>query len=180
MSELEHHVEHPSSNKKVALLIAILALFLALSETIGKSYQTEVLTKQMEASDLWSFYQAKSIRQSSAKNVNLLIELLGKAKDPQTEEALSKLSKDIAHYDSDPVKQDGKQELMLKAKAAEVERDVYLQKYHLLEIAAGLLQVAIVLASASVITGIAALYWLSGLLGIGSLFFLGYGVFITL
>lgn len=179
MSELEHHIEHPSSNKKVALLIAVLALFLALSETIGKSYQTEVLTKQMEASDLWSFYQAKSIRQSGAKNAAQIIELLGKPKDPKFEGALTKLNSDIAHYETDETKQDGKRELMARAKSAQVERDVFLQKYHLLEIAAGLLQVAIVLASASVITSIAGLYWLSGALGISSLFFLGYGVFIA-
>ena len=42
---LEHaeHAEHAShgGNKKIALLIAVLALFLALSETLGKSAQTD-------------------------------------------------------------------------------------------------------------------------------------------
>ena len=42
---MEHaeHAEHASgSNKKIALLIAVIALFLALSETLGKGAQTEL------------------------------------------------------------------------------------------------------------------------------------------
>ncbi len=49
-------------NRKVALVIAILALFLAFAETLGKGAQTEVTTKNIEASDLWGFFQAKNIR----------------------------------------------------------------------------------------------------------------------
>ena len=44
---LEHaeHAEHAAhSNKKIALLIAVLALFLAFSETLGKSAQTSAIT----------------------------------------------------------------------------------------------------------------------------------------
>jgi hypothetical protein len=52
--EVEHHIEHEehghggrgkpvgeSRNKKIALLISIIALFLALAEMFGKSAQTE-------------------------------------------------------------------------------------------------------------------------------------------
>jgi hypothetical protein len=46
-----------------------------------------------------------------------------------------------------------------------------------MEIAAGLLQVAIVLASASIITGVIALIWASGGLGIISLGFIVSGMF---
>ncbi len=41
------------SNKKVALLIAVLAAFLAFSETLGSSAQTEALSRNIEASNLW-------------------------------------------------------------------------------------------------------------------------------
>ena len=49
-------------NRKIALVIAILALFLSFSETLGKGAQTEATTKNIEASDLWAFFQAKNIR----------------------------------------------------------------------------------------------------------------------
>ena len=64
---MEHaeHAEHASgSNKKIALLIAVIALFLALSETLGKGAQTESISKNVEASNLWAFFQAKSIRRT--------------------------------------------------------------------------------------------------------------------
>jgi hypothetical protein len=52
-------------NKRVALLIAVLALFLSFSETLGKSAQTNALNYQIEASNLWNFFQAKNIRRTS-------------------------------------------------------------------------------------------------------------------
>ena len=64
---MEHaeHAEHASgSNKKIALLIAVIALCLALSETLGKGAQTESISKNVEASNLWAFFQAKSIRRT--------------------------------------------------------------------------------------------------------------------
>src|SRR5712671_4098229 len=75
--EVEHELEHDEHggggghgdstdrNKKVALLIAVLALFLAFSETMGKSAQTAALNSQIEASNLWNFFQAKNIRRTS-------------------------------------------------------------------------------------------------------------------
>ena len=63
---LEHaeHAEHAShgGNKKIALLISVLALFLAFSETLGKSAQTAAISDNVYANDLWAFYQAKHIR----------------------------------------------------------------------------------------------------------------------
>ena len=59
------HDDSKDLNKKVALLIAVLALFLAFSETMGKSAQTAALNSQIEASNLWNFFQAKNIRRTS-------------------------------------------------------------------------------------------------------------------
>jgi hypothetical protein len=65
---LEHAEHaHASGNKKLALLIAILALVLAITETLSKSYQTEVILKHQEAANLWSFFQAKSVRGNAAQ-----------------------------------------------------------------------------------------------------------------
>ena len=51
-----------AENKRIALLIAVLALVLAFAETLGKSAQTAAIDKNIEASNLWSFFQAKTIR----------------------------------------------------------------------------------------------------------------------
>jgi hypothetical protein len=66
---MEHaeHVEHAAGhNKQIALLIAVLALFLAFSETLGKSAQTTSIALNVEASNLWAFFQAKTIRRTGA------------------------------------------------------------------------------------------------------------------
>ncbi|MGB6079986.1 MAG: DUF4337 family protein, partial [Xanthobacteraceae bacterium] len=67
---MEHaeHAEHASgSNKKIALLIAVIALCLALSETLGKGAQTESISENVAAANLWAFFQAKSIRLTTIK-----------------------------------------------------------------------------------------------------------------
>src|SRR5579871_748218 len=68
MSESQEQAEKikeaSSENRRIALLIAIIALCLALSETLGKSAQTESITKNVEASNLWAFFQAKTIRRT--------------------------------------------------------------------------------------------------------------------
>src|ERR1041384_214745 len=57
------HGEH-GGNKGVALLISVLALVLAFAETLGKNAQTAALAYNIEASNLWAFFQAKTIRQT--------------------------------------------------------------------------------------------------------------------
>ena len=59
------HGHMDPSNKTIALLIAVLALFLALAETAAKSSQTDALNANVEASNLWAFFQAKTIRMTA-------------------------------------------------------------------------------------------------------------------
>src|SRR5476651_1845597 len=91
---MEHaeHAEHASGeNKKIALLIAVIALFLALSETLGKGAQTESISKNVEASNLWAFFQAKTIRRTTVQAVAEQAKLSGAAAaDDATKAALQK------------------------------------------------------------------------------------------
>src|SRR5919204_718999 len=175
---MEHaeHVEHASgSNKNIALLIAVIALFLALSEMLGKSAQTESISKNVEASNLWAFFQAKSIRrtqiQTAAEQGKLT---LGTTTDEAAKAALAKQidtwEKTAARYRSEPETGEGTEQLSKRAKEAEHERDEATDRYHHYEYASAMFQIAIVLASATIITGMIWLAWVSGLLmamGIG-------------
>ena len=107
---MEHaeHAEHASGeNKKIALLIAVIALCLALSETLGKGAQTESISKNVEASNLWAFFQAKSIRrtvvQATAEHAKLS---LGTVSDDAMKAALQKQiddwNKTASRYRSEP------------------------------------------------------------------------------
>jgi hypothetical protein len=170
------------SNKKTALLIAVLALILAFSETLAKGSQTTALSYNIEASNLWSFFQAKTIRMTTVRTSAEAAEMeLKQTKNPARKEILGKQienwKKSAARYDSEPETQEGRKELMARAKSAEKHRDRSMAAYHHYEMASAALQIAIVLASSQIITGVAALAWISGSLGVVGLAFSLIGYF---
>ena len=91
MSHGAGHGVVEGDNKKIAILISVLALFLAIAETLGKSAQTDALQYNVEASNLWAFFQAKTIRkttmETAAEQMEVDIQL---AKDPSVKELLEK------------------------------------------------------------------------------------------
>jgi len=187
---LEHaeHAEHAShgGNKKIALLISVLALCLAFSETLGKSSQTAALNFQIEASNLWNFFQAKSIRRTAtlvaAEQTKL--ELLDTNLTDEQKAAIAKQidewNKTAARYRSEPEAAGGKGEgtVELSRRAVEEQqlRDTALSRYHMYEFGSAAFQIGIVLASAQVITGMVILGWLSGFLGVAGLAFTMLGL----
>jgi hypothetical protein len=183
---MEHaeHAEHASgSNKKIALLIAVLALFLAISETLGKGAQTESISKNVEASNLWAFFQAKSIRRTMVQTMADQGKLiLGAASDEANKVAVQKQIEDwqktAQRYRSEPETGEGTEQLAEKAKHAEHERDEATAKYHHFELASAAFQIGIVLASATIITGMMALAYVAGLLTIGGLIMTGLGLWL--
>jgi hypothetical protein len=162
------------SNKKVALVIAVLALFLAISETLSKAYQTEVITKQVEASNLWAFFQAKSIRKTTTDVALQSAQMSQQAEDPKVAEQMKKWAAASKRYDTEPETGEGRKELAERAKKAQALGELANHKYHNLEISSGVLQVAIVLASSAIITNVMMLAWLAGGLGIVAV---GFGIF---
>jgi hypothetical protein len=181
---MEHaeHAEHASgSNKKIALLIAVLALFLAISETLGKGAQTEAISKNVEAANLWAFFQAKSVRRTvvvtAAEQGKLT---LGATTDDAVKAALQKQiddwTKTAARYRSEPETGEGTEQLAEKAKHAEHERDEATAKYHHFELASAAFQIGIVLASATIITGMIALAYVGGILTLAGLVMTGLGL----
>lgn len=169
------------SNKKIALLIAVLALFLALAETAAKSSQTDALNANVEASNLWAFFQAKTIRMTA---VTTAAEDMAVTRDAMTDEAVkAAMTRQIdqwranaARWNSEPETNEGRRELSARAVAAEKKRDLAYKRYHDFEISSAAFQIGIVLASAAVITGAMALAWLAGGLGLAGLAFSAIGL----
>jgi Domain of unknown function (DUF4337) len=169
-------------NRRIALLIAVLALFLSFSETLGKSAQTEAIAANVESSDLWAFFQAKSIRMTQINTAaEEMLVAAEAAADPAAKAAMQKQidawKKTAARYDSEPSTREGRKELAERAKEAEEKRDLAMAKYHHYELGSAAFQVGIVLASAAVITGMVALAWLGGLLGVLGLVLTAFGLF---
>jgi len=169
-------------NRRIALLIAVLALFLSFSETLGKSAQTEAIAANVESSDLWAFFQAKSIRMTQINTAaEEMLVAAEAASDPAAKATMQKQidawKKTAARYDSEPSTREGRNELAERAKEAEEKRDLAMAKYHHYELGSAAFQVGIVLSSAAVITGTVALAWFGGVLGVIGLVLTAFGLF---
>jgi ABC-type nickel/cobalt efflux system permease component RcnA len=197
--EVEHQIEHEeygkggghggghdSINKRIALVISVLALILAGSETLGKSAQTSALNFQIEASNLWNFFQAKNIRRTAiiVATESAKIDLAtapDEARKTLIAKQIDEWNKTAARYRSEPEAAEGKGEgtveLARRAKEMEHDRDIALNKYHYFEFASAALQIGIVLCSAAVITGMIVLVWIAGGLGVLGLVFMSMALF---
>ena len=166
------------SNKKIALQIAILAVVLAFSETLGKGAQTAALSYNIEASNLWSFFQAKTIRQTTMRTAAEALDAQFGDKAPEgVKKQIDTWKKTAERYQSEPETNEGRKELAARAKKAEERRDRSLASYHHYEVASAAVQIAIVLASAEVITSVVALGWASAALGVAAVAFCMIGYF---
>jgi len=182
MEQADQAKEASNENKKIALLIAVIALCLALSETLGKGAQTESISKNVEASNLWAFFQAKSIRrtvvQTAAEREKLGLSTAGDdASKASAQKQIDDWQKTAARYRSEPETGEGTEQLSERAKHAEEERDLATAKYHHFELGSAAFQIAIVLASAAIITGIMALAWISGILTLAGVAITAFGAF---
>ncbi|MBA4334932.1 MAG: hypothetical protein C0420_08470, partial [Methylobacterium sp.] len=133
-------------------------------------------------SNLWSFFQAKTIRGTTVRTAAEAMEIdLAATTDPATRERLQKRidgwKATVARYESEPDTQEGRKELMARAKATEQVRDDQKARSENFEIASGLLQIGIVVASASIITGVGVLAYAAGGLGALSLVFMALALF---
>ena len=182
---LEHaeHAEHAShgGNKKIALLISVLALFLAFTETLGKGAQTESIGLNIKASDTWNFFQAKTIRQTGIRTAADNLAAIAPSIDkPEVKAAMEKQIEawraTASRYESDPKEKDGRKELREQAESYEHQRDYQLARYHQFELGSAAFQIGIVLASAEVITSMVVLGWLAALSGLIGLVFSGFGL----
>ena len=150
-------------NKGIALLISVLALVLAFSETLGKSAQTEAMSYNIQASNLWAFFQAKTIRQTTLRTA---ADQLGVTADSEkSKKQIEAWKKTAERYEDEPETREGRKQLAERAKNAERKRDKAFAAYHHFEMSSAAVQIAIVLASASIITSIPALFWTAGALG---------------
>lgn len=157
-----HGAGHEGGDKRIALLISVLALLLALAETGAKSQQTNALSYNVEAANLWAFFQARTIRQTMVTAVADLAELdRSVAQDAQTRATIERQQQawrtNAQRWESEPDTGEGRRELSARARAAEAKRDRALSAYHMYEYGSAAFQVAIVLASASIVTAVPAL-----------------------
>lgn len=177
MDELElakEHMEHAAHGggheeavphgRRAAVAIAALAAALAICEFQAKDAQVASLTRFISASDTWSQYQAKSIRRGTFIQSAEVLESLPNAADAAVAAKAASARANADRMASEPGA-DGMEQLAGRAHELEHERDHEAHRQHGLELASSGLQLAIVIASVSVVTRIGALLLAAGVLG---------------
>ena len=173
--EVAHEATHDAAHSKsghaklIGLLISVLALFLAGAELLGNSAQTAGLATNIEASNTWNFFQAKTVRQIAVRTALENARISGNTNSPEQQRQLAAWQANIERWESEPSTSEGRKELMARAKRLEAERDAKLAQYHAYEIVSLILQLGIVLASVSLLSSLPAFAVASIILGGGAL-----------
>jgi len=138
---------------KAGWVITVIAALLAVNTYIANGNSSKVLNNTIKANDTWSFYQAKSIKQTLAEMA------LDDAVERRQQDKADKLRAKIDRYESDPATGEGKKELMAKARALEAERDQVRRSGPWMTFSGMAYQLGIVLLSASILAVSMPLFW---------------------
>ena len=132
--------------KYVSLTVVIIAVFAAVATQWSGKYSSRTQMSQAQASDQWSFYQAKSIKQHLAEATLAQVKRSGNTNDAELAGTIKKLSDDLARYDKD------KAEIKAKAEGLEKIRDDASKRSGALGLAISYFTVAIASASICMVT----------------------------
>lgn len=164
-------------NRGAALLIAVMAAVLAVGGLGGGNATDDMIISNIRASDTWAFYQAKNVRQTAYEiEVAELESRLPQAAGPGRAELAGRIADykaTIARYDDepdpeapdDPMRGEGKRQLMAQAQAFEAARDVAVAKDDNFDLAEVALQLALVLGSVAILATNRTILTVAGLLG---------------
>jgi hypothetical protein len=164
--ELEERRDKAFS-RRVALVTAVYAVVLAIASLGGSNAMKEMLLAQQEASNQWSYYQAKVIREHLNRGNKLILET--QLAEPSTlRGAEREKSEALARRFADEEKRMNadKKEIEPKAKAAEAERDLNQAKDPYFDYAEVLLQIAIVCSSVAILAASRPMFWFSSVLAV--------------
>ena len=166
-SEREAHIKD-----NAGWVITVIAGLLAVNTYIGNGLSSKVLNNTITANNMYSFYQAKSIKQTLAEQS---LEDAVARKDTAKAE---KLQAKIERYESDPATGEGKKELLAKAKALEAERDDVRKHTPWLTFAGSSFQLSIVLLSAAILAVSMGMFYASIGVGLAGLLMMTQGIWL--
>jgi hypothetical protein len=144
-----------SFGKRVAVVVAVLAAFLALAGLGANRAQEEVLLAQVQASDTWNEYQANSLKKHINDDVATTLTKLG-----ATDEAKKLTDANNNKYIPN------QKALMPKAQALEHDRDIAHDRHNSYQVAEAAFQMAIVLCSIAIVARVLWLVFIGAGLGV--------------
>jgi hypothetical protein len=149
----EQAEEGPRWIQGVALSAAILAVLAAIASLLAGHHANEAMLEQMQANDVWAFYQAKSIKSSVLETRVQVLGALGKEV-----RAEDQAKAQTYEHESKELEENGK-ELESSSRA-------HMARHNVLARAVTVLQIAIALAAVGVLVRRRSVWYLSLALGV--------------
>jgi hypothetical protein len=152
--ELEEQKKDTYS-KRVALCTALFAVILAITSLGGNNTAKDMMLSQQQSSNQWAYYQSKVMREHiyklEAQRTDALLAERGSTMNSQArtlyENQRQGYAADAKRYATE------KGEIEQSAKKLEAQRDIGIAKDPYFDYAEVLLQIAIVMASISILSG---------------------------
>jgi hypothetical protein len=166
--------EQEQTKERTGWIITFLAAFLAITSLLDGGNSSQILDNTIEANNVWSFYQAKSIKQSLAE---ITYDNAVRNGDKRKAEIMKAK---IERYESEPSSGEGKKELMAKARAIEAERAVAELRSPWYTYSNAFYQIAIVILAASMLTLNKKMYCIGIGLGAFAILLMSQGAFLWL
>lgn len=159
--------------KWIGVYIGVLAVLLAIGSVGGGNVEKDAARYNLDATNNWAFFQAKNMRRTSIRLAADELEIMLAANPGMPSAARAAIEAKIAEYKAmdqklttDPERQEGLDELFVRGKELEARRDAALAQDPYFDWSGALLQIAIVIASVSIISGSGRLLVVSGALGV--------------
>jgi hypothetical protein len=169
---------HARNSQMAALLVAVLAAGLAVTEQGAKHAEIRLEENSIAATDAWAQYQAKSTRGTLSKDLADMLTVQAVA-DPEQkarrDRLLERLYQDADRFENDP--KDGKAAIATRARAFEAEREHSLEQTHAYDNGAAAMELGIVLATASAIIRARPLILMALAIGVSGFTFALLGFF---
>jgi hypothetical protein len=181
-----HSAEADATFRKfTGIYLGIVAMLLAITALGGSNATKTMLNSNIQASDIYSYYQAKNIRQTvyqlTAEQLDselLALPEMPTAARTKIEDRIKRYRERVERYESDPSTGEGKKELLAKAKEFEAARERAAERDPNFDFAEALFQIAIVLGSVSIVAASRPLVHLSGILAIAGTLLMINGYFL--
>jgi hypothetical protein len=166
--------------KAIALCVAVYAVILAVTALGGSNAGKDMVMAQQKATNQWAYYQAKAMRENlyllAAEELEFAI-----AESGSESKTKALREKKLADYRARAERYKGeKEEIAAEARKLEEERDTAARRDPYFDYAEVLLQIGIVLASVSMLSGKRWAFYLSFVLAVLGLVLCvnGYGLFL--
>lgn len=148
MSEFSKEMREAAESgmRHVSLAISVLAVLVAMVTVLGHRTHTEAVLMQTRAADQWNLYQAKKIREGQVSTAMDLLSLQPSSNDAGVQEKLAEYKAHMAKWDQELVEEQQKaQRMEHEVERAERRADRY-------DLGEALLEIAVVLASITLLT----------------------------